>query len=386
MTAPIYPAPHRIGGGYAMKMEIWRADRYGQKLDRISTRRPVTGSVSFNEDNEFKRQLSLSIDDPDDVRPFRDFVVPTIHLAGPFGATRTRDLGHFMVTPPSRSMTSGRRTGRIEARDLTLILARSQVGGFTRPAGTDLGLIAYDLAIAAGLLPAQLDIPVTTGTVSVDPYVPAPGIRTLVEMNRLLNAANCHTVWTTGAGVVISRAYQDAARATPVRTYSNAEGFAGLPILSPLVDTPNWEGLRNVVTVRNLQPGKPPIWWTERITDRNHPLFYDPDDPDAGFGYELAGDPIDNSQLPDEAAARALAKSLLAQAASRYRKLAIRTIVDIDAEGHDILGLDIRDGQQVVYDGNWRRRTWAIAVAGVSATMESETYRTDQYNVAPEAA
>ncbi len=376
MTMPVYPAPELISGAYAMRMELWRADRYGRKLERLSDRRPVSGSISFNEDNEFKRQLSLTIEDPGALRPFQDFVIPTIALAKPFGAVEERNLGHFLITPPAQSVATGRRTGQIEARDSTILLARRQVGDFTRPAGADVGRVAYDLALTAGFLPEQLDIPVDTGVALDQDYRPSPGAVVLVEVNTLLNAGNCYTVWGTGNGLVKSARYQDPSRGVANRRYSTE---SGLEIVPPITETPSWDSLRNAVTVRNLRPGQPPIWWTARITNRNHPLYFDPDDSSVGFGKEWSGPPVDNSQIPDEAAAKALAESLLAAGASYYRKLAVTTVVDIDAGGHDLIELDIRNGREVLYDGLWRRRTWRIALQGISATTESDLYRSEDW-------
>lgn len=371
------PSPNEAiaNGAYAMAMRLYRADRYGRKLDVLSDQRPVSGQIQFNDDNEFKRSLNLTIEDPDILTPFRDFIIPEITLATPLGAMRTKNLGHYMVTPPSKTTTTGRRSGQLEAKDITLLLARFEVRNFIAPVGTDVGLIAYQLGIAAGLLPNQLDIPVSTGVLTGLRFTPEPGTMTLALMNEFLNAGNCYQVWTNGDGVVKSMRYLDLGTARPVRTYSTEYG---LEVLPPIDESPNWDAMRNRVTVRNIAADKPPIVATARITNRSHPLFYDPADPLAGFGIELS-ETVENTQVETVEAARALAESTLARSSSFYRKLQVRTIIDIDADGHDIIGLDLRNGREQLYSGNWWRRTWSIAVQGVAATMESELYRTEQW-------
>jgi len=376
-TLTVVPSPLTVRriGSYATRTVLWRADRYGNRLDAIPNQIPVSGSISYNEDNEIKRSLSLTVNDPGSLRPFRDFVIPEISLIAPDGTVTTRPFGHFQVVPQRITLTPGRMSGTIEAKDITHLLARSAVGAITFPVGTDPGTAVREGFLSSGFAPSQIAIP-DTGRQLTAAMTPDPGTNWLKVATDLLNAVNWYAPWMQGNGTVTTGPWGDLQSAVPRKTYRTADG--GVELIPPIEEEPDWARLRNEVTVRNVAPDRAPIWATARITNPAHPLFYDPLQPQIGFGMRWAGPPIDDPQVPDQATAYARALSLLSEGASYYRKLRLRTVIDLDAGAHDVLGLDVRRGNDVAYGGNWWCRSWTVDLGNVTATTSRDLYRVEQ--------
>jgi len=365
----------RTQGALAVETALWLADRYGNKLERIAQRQPVTGTIQFNEDTATNRALSLTVNEPYLFEPFRDFVIPEITIADAYGTVITRDFGHYVVLPPKTTTEPQRVSGTIEGKGaLEWMLSRSQLVTYTADAGRDTGEVAREIAMGIGVNPNQIQIP-NTGKVLVEEYQPKPGIDRLQAMTDLLVASNHYAPWSTGTGELVSRPYQDIAVISPVRSWSTESGAQLVP---PITEEPNWDRLRNHVVVRRIDPSKEPIWADVWITNQTHPLFHDPDNPEIGFPEEL-GEVVDSTEVETESEALALARSLLAEGASYYRKLTLRTLIDMDADAHEVIALTVMDGSRIAYDGSWWRRAWKVTLSGVSAITDSEIYRVEAW-------
>lgn len=360
-------------GVYAISSTLWRADRYGRRIERLPVEVPVQGAITHNEDTEVKRKLSLQVNDPDRLRPYRDYLIPEITLADTHGTITTRTKGHFMVTEPKTTLTPGRYSGTIEAVDICTVLASAQFAAVeVIPAGTDKGAAARDIALGAGLMPTQMDLP-DVGDVLLEDKELDPGTTRLKAINDLYNSAGWYTVWSDDFGVIRTGRWQELAAARPSKTLA-ARRADGIPLSGPISGDPEAGRLRNQVTVRNLRPDEEPIYWTARVTNPDHPLYHDPADPEGTFPMVLAGDPVDDANIETVAAARVRAEQLLDEGASIYRRATVKSVIDLDADVHEVVQLRTNhpDGD---FDGRWWRRTWSISLHGASGLITSELYR-----------
>jgi hypothetical protein len=189
---------------------------------------PVQGSIAHNEDTLIKRKLTLTVSHPERLTPWRDWLVPVVTLADGSGWVESRPKGHFLVTPPATELTPGRETGAIEAQDVCILLANWTFGGtVVIPAGTNCGAAAREIALGAGLMPAQLNLPDTPAHLAED-YTIDPGDTALHHVNDLYEKASYFTVWSDDAGIIRSAPYQLLAEATPALTLSTHAGRARL--------------------------------------------------------------------------------------------------------------------------------------------------------------
>lgn len=126
------------GNVYAVTARLWRADRYGTRLERVPLDVPVQGTIEYNEDTESKHKLSLEVNRPGFLRPFLDYLIPELTLIGLDGVPHTAALGHYIVTPPATRLTASRFSGTIEGRSIVWLLASDTLAdGLTIPAAPD---------------------------------------------------------------------------------------------------------------------------------------------------------------------------------------------------------------------------------------------------------
>jgi hypothetical protein len=196
------------------------------------------------------------------------------------------------------------------------------------------------------------------------------GDSVLLATNTLLEAGGQYHLWTTGENRLRSYKYRDPASTNPATTYDTQPGNRLVP---PIVETPDWSRLRNRVIVRRMNPDEVPLVGRAEVTDRSSPLH--PITLQERMG---ATAPVylshteDNSELVDQATADAAAANLLATGASFYRSLTIETLPDLFMEGHQIIALDIADGDDHHYTGNWIQRTFTLTMQGAKATCQRE--------------
>lgn len=363
----------RYTGTWGSRCRLYLADRFGNRLEELAPNQAITGTITANEDTEIRKRLALTLNDPKAREPFGEWVIPEITLITPDGTATTRMAGLYMLTPPNVETNRARQFGALEGLDLTYLAARSSVGAYTFPIGTDTGEAARTVLLGAGYLEAQLEIP-NTGVLLTAAKTPDPGDNRLKVATDLLNAGNWYAPWMTWRGTIKSMAYQNLQAVTPRVTYRSGQGST---VRVPIRETPDWSRLKNAVTVRNLRPNEAPIYWTARITNPAHKLYYNPADPSVGYGIELAGEPVNDPDVPDEATARARAEALLSEAASYYVKLNLDTFVDLEADLHDVIGLEIARGQTVDYSGNWWSRTFTVRLGRITSITSREIYRVE---------
>lgn len=370
------PVISRTRGDLAVRTRLWRSDRYGNMIEPIADRKPYAGEISFNEDTVVKRALTLQVNEPRDFQPFVDWVIPEITIVDVFGVKTKRTFGHYLVTPPSVTSRSGRQSGQIEGKAIEWLLTQSLVGAFTAPAGMDRGAAARALISRLNLNPTQVQIP-DTGVLFVEDYTPPPGDTIMTAVTDMLAPAGYYQPWSDAKGVILSRPYRSSVLSASDRVIDTRIHNVLLPEIK---ETPTWEGrLRNHVIVSREQPDKPTVWGEAWITNPQHPLYHDPDNPDVGFPLELPLS-ISNNTVETQEQAEAVARTNLADAASMYRKLDLGTIIDLDADGHQLIDLTVAaSASKTLYSGIWYRRSWKLVLDGISATMPQELYRTEQF-------
>lgn len=357
------------GGAYTTRTVMWRASKDGRKLEVVPVTIPVSGVIQVNEDTTPMRSFSLDVNNPRWLSPYKDYVIPEVTQTDAAGNTITRQMGHYIVLPPNTSMRPGRVTGTIEAQDITYVLANDTFDdGLIVPAGTDTGAGARQIALDGGMTAKQLSLPDTGVLLSSDKYFP-PGTSRLSAMTDLYGTASWYAPGSNGNGVIYSAPYNSSGTLTPRISYSTRDPI--MRLVPPINETPDVGRLRNRVTVRNIQPDKPVIYETVRITNQKHPLYY------GNIGIWLS-ETVDDGQVPDEDTARARAAMLLANGASYYRKVELTTVADLDAGLHDVIGLDAMQ-EGVVYDGAWMRKGWKLDIGGIVTTTQSTIYRTEPW-------
>lgn len=356
-------------GQYATRVRLWSVDEYGNRRERIPLRVPISGTLSNNEDAAIYRSMTMAVSDPAWFTPYRDFVSPEITLIHPNGDQETREGEVFLVTGLSETITSGKTLGAVVGDDLTVMLSRSQVGVQVIPAGTDTGAAAREIGYGGGIPSYRLNIP-DTGILLASAYVTTPGMTRQKAMTDLLNAASWYAPYMDWRGVITTGPWIALTDKRPARTYGTGQG---LELIPPLQRDPDWDNIANTVVVRNLAPGRDPIWARARIKNPAHPLYYNPEQ---GIGREYAIPPIDDPNVPDAATAMTRAEAILSERANLYVPIKTTSLLDIRADTHaiiDIAGI----GRVAPHNGPYRQRTWSIKLAGVIGTIDSDMYRTE---------
>src|SRR5690606_9213127 len=355
---------------------IWRASRSGQKIERLPVDIPVQGVIDFNEDKAIARTLSLDVNNPHLLTPFQDWFIPETTITDASGQSTTRPWGLFIATPPKATLTAARYSGTIEGQDLTWLLSMDTVPeGTVIPAGTDTGAAAPAPALA-GLDASQVALP-DSGVLLTADYVPEFRASRLAVITDLYGtgARPHYKPWMGGDCVLRTIPYQDLASVKPRLVYRSQD--RAITIVPPITSNPNWDRIRNRITVANIRPDHEPIFATVEVEDETSPVH----------PRNLGGDPsrplwlsntVYDSQVDTEEEARSKAQLLLSNAASWYRTLRIRTVLDQDAGAHDVVGLDV-DHLGARYTGNWLRRAWTVRLQGVTATMDADVVRTERY-------
>lgn len=362
----------RSGGAFAVSTELYLADRSGRKIERLPIDLPVEGEIAFNEDARPSRRFSLQVNDPLRLEPFVDFLIPVVVLTDAAGNREVGQFGHFMATPPAERLESSRYSGSLEGMDATWILDNEEIGSITIPAGTDTGAAAREVALASMDL-SQIQFP-DTGVPLTEDWQPSPGESRFQVIADLYNAANWYVPTMDGNGVLVTKPWMDISIAPAVRSYGTAEGSA--TIIPPAESVPDWGRLKNRIIVRNLRPNEPPIYGRAWVKDATSPLH-----PDriGGSGRPLwLTNKVDDNQVATNEEATAKAELLLANAASWYRKLSIKTVIDLRAGAHEILELNLVH-QGARYEGNWLRRAWAVKLRGITATLDAQLTRTEKW-------
>lgn len=355
---------------------VWRSDLYRTKLEPLQLTRPTDGEVTFNNDMEFKRQARFGVIRPEGLAMLGDFLAPELVLTDADGTEVVIPLGNFVVVDISATTGSAVTTGAVTGRDITYLLARSTLPEeVVAPAGTNPAAMARQIIAEWGVPNDMILIPPSTLTLSSEMRWP-PGESRLTVANDLLSAANMLHCWTDGLGRITTDYQMSLDEKQPVAVFGTEPGQ--IRVLPGVSTSPDLSRLRNRVTVRKVVPNEPTISYTATVTDESSPVHPDRLAERLGSATPVifAGDPFEDHTLQNEAQARTRAESLLSEGASYYQRLRVETLIDPNPDGHQVIELDIRDGDYQHYSGRWWRRTWSIRLSGVVATMTAELNKT----------
>lgn len=375
----------RFVAAYASRVRYWVSDRYGTLIERLPS--TYFESAIINETNvgEIHRSMQVVMTDGNmfGLREFRDYLVPELMLIRPDGSRETGYLGHYMVGPPATTLGSATYEATVDCKGVTYLLSTSELGAQTFPVGSDTGALIKTICLGAGFIQRQLDIP-NTGYTLKEAYVVKPGDKRLTIINDLLLLSSWHPIYMRNDLKVAIKPKGVLESLPAHRSYSTSDPI--VEILEDIQGEHDISKMRNRVTVRNLSPPRPegweegdpepaPIYGTARITNRTNPIYYDPANPTLYFPHEIAGEPIDDSEVATNAEAQAKALIELSKENARGRKVRMRTVVDIYADSYDVIDLDIQRGADTIYTGKWLRDGWTINVRPVVSTMDSELSR-----------
>lgn len=381
MVVPALPYNERSKqfGSYGCTTRLYKADRFGNVTGEIDDGDIVSGTITHSDAAESTRRFTFELVDHRLLDPFRDYVIPEVTLARPDGTIESSTFGIFMAEMPKTELTIARRLkGTVEGKDLTYLLAKSTTPLQVFPAGRDVGSICRDLARGAGFISAQFDIP-DTGYTLAAAYRVQPGETRLDTMNKLLAMANWQPIQMSSACKLKTRKNELLQYRAPRKTYDSRVDI--VEILPGITSEHDTSELANKLTVRKVatEEGESTIFSTVRITNRQHPLYYNVANPgeDGTFPMELAADTIDTNDLETKAAMTEFALLELAKMASTIEKVRINTVVDLGADAYDVLNLDVWAGNYPAYVGKFWRDGWTINIDGVVGTIDSTLYRVE---------
>lgn len=359
-------------GVFATRTRLWRSNRYGDLLDVIADTRPITGSVNYNYQSDIKRRFSVEMIDPQTFRALRDYIIPELTLIDASGTRHVGYLGHFLLNKPTMTLRPGSAIGSFEADDVTILLKKERLNaGFRVEAGRDLGDAARQLASAVGFRPSQINLP-NTGVKAKKLIEYEPGEEVYAVMNNLYNRSGYYDVVANGRGVLETQRWLSVAKPNPVRTYRNYG--PDIQIIPPVEEeSPDWSQLANEITVKNITPDEDPIYYTARVTNTNSPVH------ERNIGMVMAAEPINDPDIESNAQAKERAQEELLKHSSLYRRVTLKTVVDVNAGAHDVIALDIRQGS-VALVGKWLREEWTIELGGEASTITQTLNRAEEWD------
>jgi hypothetical protein len=363
---------------FTIRPRLWRSDLVRTRIELLPLALPQRLNVEFNDDMQHKRSASVDMVDPHVLDPLADFFIPEWIMTSADGTETVIPLGHFVVMPARVSTYPSMQQGSVEGKDVTYLLHRAAVlTRYTVPTGSNPGAAARQVALDFGLPAEMVNIPDSTKVLTKD-MVWEPGEDRLTIINDLLGAGLMNNCFTDANGVLQTRKSEDLATAAPDATYSSERG----PVIIPPIteNQPDISRVRNVVTVRKTTPGEDAIFWTESVTDETSPIHPErlAERMNAPLPIILS-ETVEDSNIIDEEDAETKAKELLSIGGGFYRSLEMVRTPEPGFDTHFIIELDVRNGEYVYYDGNWRRRVYRAQSIGAQATVRMELNRLERW-------
>lgn len=359
-------------GVFATRTRLWRSNRYGDLIDVISDTRPITGSVNYNYEADVKRRLTIDMIDPQTFRALRDFIIPELTLVDASGREHVGYLGHFMLNKPTMTLRPGSAIGSFEADDVTILLKSERLNaGYKVVAGRDLGDAARQLAYAVGFRSSQINLP-NTGVVATKEINFEPGDEVYGAMCNLYNRSGWYDVVADGRGVLTTQRWLSTDKPNPIRTYRNYG--SDIRLLPPIEEeAPDWSQLANEITVKNINPDEDPIFYTARVKNTNSPVH------ERNLGFVRAAEPISDPDIENNEQARKRAEEELLKRSSVYRRVSVRAVVEVNPGPHDVIALDVRQGN-VALTGKWMREEWTIELGDKASTISMILNRAEEWD------
>jgi hypothetical protein len=319
-------------GQTVISSELWLANIDNTLYEDISTN-ALEGKVSTNVHNAIKSALSLTVKEPELIRPYTDVVAPIINVTGSDGVTYRHQLGLFICTPAKQTHRESLSTGNLEARDLTWILANDYFGTtYSVAAGENAIAKVITILTSCGLTRYSLPDAGTLFTVART----WPADKSKLEIvNDILNGIGYYTIWADRQGILTSRPYFELASAEPALRLFSGEGGQ---VIEAIEQEGVYEGVANKVIVYKENTQGNPIIVRRTNTSPLSPVST------VNLGRTITK-VIKDTNIASVTVARAMASAALETSASFTNKLKVITMPLPDRELHEVYDLAIYNKQ-----------------------------------------
>lgn len=251
-------------------------------------------------------------------------------------------MGLYVLSAPSRQITSGSTLLTVRANDLSIYLAQDMLASsHLVPQGANyisaVESVFDDLGLRHRFPPSSLTLPLDS------PW--DAGAPRLEVVNSLLQGAGMYIHWFDATGVATTRNLEELAARTPDATYTGNDF-----VLTPIEDEQDTNRLANRVVVVVTDPDRPGMAGVATNMDPDSPISV----PNLGriISKRLERDSAATQQILNEAAQRELEAS-----ASLYERATLLTPIDPRRDAREVYRLDV-DG--VYEDSRWWVQGWSV--------------------------
>lgn len=338
------------GGPKRLARSMWRSTVDNVRVEDITAK--VTGaSVGMDIDRTIPSTLSVDLIEPSVVRPYADFLAPTVTVTEIVSGTEvTSQLGLYRAGQPSAVRHPKAVVGTVGGEDIVSLLVNSGTGAapYNLAPGANYMAAAITQCNLAGV--TRVRFPADTRTVPTGKYHSWPPgtarCRIVLDIMLILGYL---PPWSDHEGYLVTRIVEDPGTQTPARSYVDGDGS---DLTGEVTSDPATTTLSNhiVVTFDNLLAGT--VLTAERInTDPASPASI----PNIGERFRYEG----MTQAADQAAVNAYANQLVEQWGNVLLHLSLTTPLD-PARGYwesaDVAIHANREGGGVV--GRFRVAGW----------------------------
>jgi hypothetical protein len=348
-----------------ISVSLWRTDIDGNRLENLS-RYLVSGGIEMNTDRiSGKMSARFSLTEPTRVRPYIDFLVPTLTIEYDDGTpTVTKALGFYSTRTAPSLLTKERNEATYEVEDLTRLLSFSAYTAVDNvPAATNV-VTEVEGTIAEAAI-TRHSLPTTSITTSKALTFPI-GTSRLDKVNDLLGSIGWYSLYPRLDGKLTSKPYLDLVNAQPVMTITDAS------LLAPIQVQTNDQTLVNVVIVIREDPAQASLYAVARNDDPSSPTSTT----NVGFEYTRIERVAD---LQTQTEVDSLAVRLLREARTYYQTATVRVWPDTDFGMHEVVDLDLT-GKMASLNGRWWLRRWGLGLTPSSCYYDLELNRVTDAN------
>lgn len=344
--------------------KLYKATKDNVFVDEI-TSHVSKGKVTFNPDRSIKWDAQIRIDDHTLIRPWIDYIAPVLTLRYSDGSEDESQLGLYLSAPPAQTIATHGRDVALDGKDITWLLHNNV---YTGQASVGAGAVVTD-AIASILEAGGItrhNIQPSSATLPNGRTWPA-GTTRLKVVNDLLSGIGYYSLYATKDGRVASKPYQSVSSPSVAAFYDTTDPYAKTKVTKTIKrDNTAADRIANRVTVIKANGSEPPLVGVAENTN--------PASPTSSVALGIVIDKVYNEhEVPDQAAADAMAKRRLEEASQLYERLTLTTTPDVLREPFEQYQLNIVDASgEVVADGIWNCRGWSIGFTPQDGYMTHE--------------
>ncbi len=348
-----------------ISVELWRTDIDGNRLENLS-RFLVSGAVEMNTDRQAgKLSARFSLTDPDRIRPYIDFLVPTLTIQYDDGSpTVEKALGFYSTRMAPAIVTLERNEATYEVEDLTRLLSVSAYTAVDNVAASTNIVTEVEATLGEAAI-TRYSFP-TTSSVTSKALTYTIGTSRLEKANDLLGSIGWYSVYPRLDGRLTSKPYIDLGSAQPVMTITDED------VLAPVEVQTNDQTLVNVVIVIRDDPAQAALYSVARNDDPSSPTST----VNVGFEYARVEKVAD---LQTQAEVDSLAARLLREARTYYQTAMVRVWPDTDFGIHEVVDLAFTN-ELATLNGRWWCRRWGLGLTPSTCYYDLELNRVTNAN------